>query len=375
MANYRVHVTIGQSAGALATFSGGSIVVGRDMTNDLQVDDTKVSRTHLRFTHNGRDVILYDLNSTNGTTVNGRPVSQAVLRPGDVIGLGDSQLQFELDQAPTYQTSPPQQYAGQQHYSPNAPGQAHGQYPMQAAPRQPARAPSAQRSMSYPPRHDPYQNQPVARSSTNWGAILAAVLIICVIGGAAYWYYNNFMAQTPEQIAAEVARDWADNSLEQVAGQVTGLVPGASMFSGVLASQLQDRISWDHSPARCGASGRCLVTSTASAYGGDIRAPFILEIDTGSRRVIKSDFRYEQAVVAGISGGDVIDGASEVVDAFRSLSSDASIDRAVGGTIDTFRDIATDDNVDRAVDDTIDTFRDIATDDNVRSGIQSLFGN
>ena len=109
--------------------------------------------------------------------------------------------------------------------------------------------------------------------------------------------------------------------------------------------------------------------------GGDIRAPFVLEIDTGARRVLNSDFLVEQASVAGISGGDVMDGASEVVDAFRSLSSDASIDRAVGGTIDTFRDFADSDDVDRAVDDTIDTFRDIATDDNVRSGIQSLFGN
>lgn len=67
--------------------------IGRDLANDIAIRDGQVSRYHLRLTLHGEDYHLEDLGSTNGTRVNGAPVSQRRrLNDGDVIALGDSIL-------------------------------------------------------------------------------------------------------------------------------------------------------------------------------------------------------------------------------------------------------------------------------------------
>lgn len=67
--------------------SGGVINIGRSSSNHLIIDDIRVSRSHaqLRTVH-GRYVI-FDLDSTGGTYVNGQRINQMVLYPGDVITL------------------------------------------------------------------------------------------------------------------------------------------------------------------------------------------------------------------------------------------------------------------------------------------------
>jgi hypothetical protein len=63
--------------------------IGRSRENDVTLDDAVVSSQHARLTWNGRGWVLEDLNSTNGTFVNGKPVERAVaVRQGDVIELG-----------------------------------------------------------------------------------------------------------------------------------------------------------------------------------------------------------------------------------------------------------------------------------------------
>ena len=94
MAEYTIQVIKGDSAGVSKTFSGGDIVIGRDPNSDLPINDPKVSRAHARLTYNGRDVVLHDLQSSNGTMVNGRRVDNAVLSNGDTIAVGDSELTF-----------------------------------------------------------------------------------------------------------------------------------------------------------------------------------------------------------------------------------------------------------------------------------------
>ena len=92
MAGYVVTVVSGVSAGAAAAVSGGSLVVGRDPSCDLVINDAKVSRNHLRITDHGHYASIEDLGSTNGTTVNGRSVAHVALRPGDAIRVGDSEI-------------------------------------------------------------------------------------------------------------------------------------------------------------------------------------------------------------------------------------------------------------------------------------------
>ena len=66
--------------------------IGRRIENTLVVDDPRVSRTHAQLRAiNGR-YIIFDLNSTGGTLVNGKRVNQCVLYPGDVISLAGAEL-------------------------------------------------------------------------------------------------------------------------------------------------------------------------------------------------------------------------------------------------------------------------------------------
>lgn len=73
--------------------SGESLLVGRAPDCDLELADTFVSAHHARFTVTPEGLVVRDLNSTNGTYVNGEPVDDVLLlRPGDRVAIGDSVL-------------------------------------------------------------------------------------------------------------------------------------------------------------------------------------------------------------------------------------------------------------------------------------------
>lgn len=67
--------------------------IGRGSDVDLRVEDAGVSRAHAEVLL-GREVLLRDLGSTNGTYVNGVQVGEAVLHDGDVVRLGGTALTF-----------------------------------------------------------------------------------------------------------------------------------------------------------------------------------------------------------------------------------------------------------------------------------------
>jgi hypothetical protein len=74
--------------------------IGRKLDNQLIIDDPRVSRNHAQLrTIKGRYVV-FDLNSTGGTFVNGQRTSQSVLYPGDVISLAGVALIFGQDNPP-----------------------------------------------------------------------------------------------------------------------------------------------------------------------------------------------------------------------------------------------------------------------------------
>src|SRR5579871_3002403 len=70
------------------------LTIGREEGNLLRLNDERVSRFHAKIQQDGGDIILTDLESTNGTRVNGSSVQIRRLRPGDRVGVGRSVLLF-----------------------------------------------------------------------------------------------------------------------------------------------------------------------------------------------------------------------------------------------------------------------------------------
>ena len=70
------------------------LTIGREEGNSVQLNDERVSRCHLKIQDDEEKLVLTDLESTNGTKVNGENVRAWILRPGDVIALGRTVLLF-----------------------------------------------------------------------------------------------------------------------------------------------------------------------------------------------------------------------------------------------------------------------------------------
>ena len=70
------------------------VTIGREEGNVLRLNDERVSRYHAKVQYDNGEIILTDLESTNGTRVNGNVVQIRRLRPGDRIGVGRSLLLF-----------------------------------------------------------------------------------------------------------------------------------------------------------------------------------------------------------------------------------------------------------------------------------------
>src|SRR5438105_14508848 len=70
------------------------VTIGREEGNILRLNDERVSRFHAKVQHDNADIILTDLESTNGTRVNNNVVQIRRLRHGDRILVGRSMLLF-----------------------------------------------------------------------------------------------------------------------------------------------------------------------------------------------------------------------------------------------------------------------------------------
>lgn len=84
-------VHAGPLAGKGFPITRDTLTFGRGPDNDITLDDTQVSRNHARLLRRGDEVIIEDLGSTNGTLINGKPITgQHVLQPADIISIGSS---------------------------------------------------------------------------------------------------------------------------------------------------------------------------------------------------------------------------------------------------------------------------------------------
>ena len=74
-------------------------IVGRDPESDIVIDDIEISRNHLVITRERETFQIEDLNSTNGTFLNGKKIKkQTVIKNGDLISLGENHvLEFVVE--------------------------------------------------------------------------------------------------------------------------------------------------------------------------------------------------------------------------------------------------------------------------------------
>jgi pSer/pThr/pTyr-binding forkhead associated (FHA) protein len=94
MALVTLRVLDGADRGTIYEGLSTPVTIGREEGNSIQLNDERVSRFHLKIQEDQDKLVLTDLESTNGTKVNGEDVQLRILRFGDMVSLGRSVLLF-----------------------------------------------------------------------------------------------------------------------------------------------------------------------------------------------------------------------------------------------------------------------------------------
>lgn len=88
MATITLQVLDGFEAGRLYCEMQTPVAIGREEENDIRLNDDRVSRFHAKIQEDAGRIILTDLDSTNGTRINGQPVRMRILQLGDQLLFG-----------------------------------------------------------------------------------------------------------------------------------------------------------------------------------------------------------------------------------------------------------------------------------------------
>jgi hypothetical protein len=165
--SFRIVVRRGPQPNQVFELKDDVLNLGRDITNTITINDREVSRHHLRFTRSPEGYTVEDLGSTNGTFINGKRLTGAVmLKNGDMIGLGETvTLGYEVVRPGGATATPsPYQQAAQAPQAPQAGQASPFQPPAQNPFQQPAQP--AQASPYQPPaQQNPYQQSAPAQAA------------------------------------------------------------------------------------------------------------------------------------------------------------------------------------------------------------------
>lgn len=201
----------GPQPGQIFELPRSTTSIGRDPGNQVVVNDPQISRQHARITPQGGLMVLEDLGSTNGTTVNGLRISAPhTLAHGDNIGLGDNvTLTFygwptddvgKTAVAPRTSYTQPPPSAPPPAYQPSAPTA----YEELSLPTDQPPAPDhvATAVPDYPAYPEYYEEYP-EDTERNWALIGAGCILIAIIVGLLIALFVYFFA--PASIVDPIA--------------------------------------------------------------------------------------------------------------------------------------------------------------------------
>lgn len=93
----KLHVTEGLMKGRAFDLGGDTVFVGRSSTNDIQINDSTISRKHIKIFRIGKKFFVEDLKSTNATLINGEMVAPGEaleVGEGDTISIGNTTIRL-----------------------------------------------------------------------------------------------------------------------------------------------------------------------------------------------------------------------------------------------------------------------------------------
>jgi pSer/pThr/pTyr-binding forkhead associated (FHA) protein len=93
-------VVLTQSMAGRSVDLGERTTIGRVEDNAFQIAEPSVSSRHCEILLQGGEVLVKDLNSTNGTFINGEKITERVLKPGQTLRLGNVELKLDVPGAP-----------------------------------------------------------------------------------------------------------------------------------------------------------------------------------------------------------------------------------------------------------------------------------
>jgi hypothetical protein len=92
MATITLRVLHGADRGRVFEHLPTPVTIGREEGNSIQLNDERISRYHLKLQSDNDKIVATDLESTNGTKVNGEDIQVRIIRDGDMISVGRSLL-------------------------------------------------------------------------------------------------------------------------------------------------------------------------------------------------------------------------------------------------------------------------------------------
>lgn len=96
-----------EMAGKEFALIGDKLQVGRGPANDVRIEDGSISGTHAELVLQGSDYLLRDLNSTNGTRVNGEQITEFKLTGGEQVRFGRIDCRYEGEGKKSSKPLPP----------------------------------------------------------------------------------------------------------------------------------------------------------------------------------------------------------------------------------------------------------------------------